>query len=148
MRYFEDFRPGEVVELGEVMVTEEEILEFAHRYDPQPIHIDPEAAREGPFGGLIASGWHTGALFMRLFATEFLNRAASLASPGLEELRWLRPVRPGDVLRGRYQILEAVPSANQPGRGTLRGRGELVNEQGEVVLRLVARNHFKTRAAG
>lgn len=148
MRYFEDFRPGEVVELGEVMVTEEEILEFAHRYDPQPIHIDPEAAREGPFGGLIASGWHTGALFMRLFATEFLNRAESLASPGLEELRWLRPVRPGDVLRGRYQILEAVPSANQPGRGTLRGRGELVNEQGEVVLRLVARNHFKTRAAG
>jgi acyl dehydratase len=85
---------------------------------------------------------------MRLFATEFLNRAASLASPGLEELRWLRPVRPGDVLRGRYEILEAVLSANQPGRGTLRGRGELVNEQGEVVLRLVARNHFRTRDAG
>jgi acyl dehydratase len=148
MRYFEDFRPGEVFELGEVTVTESEILEFARRYDPQPIHVDPEAAREGPFGGLIASGWHTGSLFMRLFATDFLNPAASLASPGLEELRWLRPVRPGDVLRGRYEILEAVPSTNDPGRGTLRGRGEFVNQQGEVVLRLVARNHFRRRGAG
>lgn len=145
MRYFDDFEVGEVFELGSVRVEEAEILEFAKRYDPQPIHVDPEAARSGPFGGLIASGWQTAGLFMRLFAIGFLNRAESLASPGVEELRWLRPVRPGDVLSATYEILEANPSASDPGRGTLRGRGELRNQSGEVVLRLLARNHFRRR---
>ena len=126
-------------------MTESEIVEFALRYDPQPMHVDREAALEGPFGGVIASGWQTAALWMRVFALEFLNRAASLASPGVEELRWLRPVRPGDRLLATYEILETLPSASDPARGTLRGRGELVGESGAPVLRLVARNLFRRR---
>jgi acyl dehydratase len=109
------------------------------------MHLDAEAARSGQFGGLIASGWHTAALWMRLFAVEFLNRAAALTSPGVEDLRWLRPVRAGDELSARYEILEAIASERHPARGTLRGRGELRNQHGEVVLRLVARNQFRRR---
>ena len=145
MKYLEDFRVGEVIDLGTVTLTDEEILEFGRRYDPQPFHVDPEAARESVFGGLIASGWLTGSLFMRLFTTGVLNKYSSLGSPGLEELRWLRPVRPGDVLRGHYEILAVTPSASSPGRGTVRGAGEFVNQDGEVVMRLVARNHFRKR---
>ena len=146
-RALEDFRTGEVIELGSTRVDEAEMLAFARAYDPQPIHTDPEAAAGSPFGGLIASGWLTASLFMRLFATEVLNRAHATVSPGLEELRWLRPVRPGDVLRGRTTILEVTPSERDPGRGTVRHRGELLNQEGEVVLRLVARNHFLRREA-
>jgi acyl dehydratase len=145
MRHFEDFHAGDVIELGTVTLTEAEILEFGRRFDPQPFHVDPEAARASVFGGLIASGWHTGSLFMRLFTTTVLNQSTSLGSPGLEELRWLKPVRPGDVLRGRYQVLEVTPSASNPGRGTVRAAGEFVNQDGEVVMRLVARNHFSRR---
>jgi acyl dehydratase len=145
MRHFEDFHPGDVIDLGTVTLTEEEILEFGRRFDPQPFHVDPEAARESVFGGLIASGWHTGSLFMRLFTTAVLNQSTSLGSPGLEELRWLKPVRPGDVLRGRYQVLDVTPSASNPARGTVRAAGEFVNQDGEVVMRLVARNHFSRR---
>lgn len=148
MRYFEDFRTGETVDLGEVQVREEDILEFAHQFDPQPIHVDAAAARASIYGGLIASGWHTASLFMRLFATTVLNQAASLGSPGVEELRWLRPVRPGDVLRGRYEVLEVTPSRSTAGRGTVRGRGEMLNQHGEVALRLAARNLFACRPAG
>ncbi|MEP7105942.1 MAG: MaoC family dehydratase [Chloroflexota bacterium] len=145
MRYFEDFQAGEVIDLGSATLTEEEILEFGRRFDPQPFHVDPAAARESVFGGLIASGWHTGSLFMRLFTTTVLNDSASLGSPGLEELRWLRPVRPGDVLRGRYHVLEVTPSSSSPSRGTVRAAGEFVNQDGEVVMHLVARNHFARR---
>ena len=142
MRYLEDFHVGEVVDLGSVTVTEEEILDFARKFDPQPFHVDPEAARETMFGGLIASGWHTGSIFMRLAALGVLNKAVSLASPGLEEVRWLRPVRPGDTLTGTYEVLEVTPSESSPNRGTVRGLGKLTNQHGEVVIRIVARNHF------
>jgi len=145
MRYLEDFRAGEVIDLGSVTMTEEEMLDFARRFDPQPYHVDAELAKQTVFGGLIASGWHTGSLFMRLAAIGVLNKAASLASPGLEEVRWLKPVRPGDVLRGTYEVLEVTPSESNPSRGTVRGKGELVNQHGEVVLRVVARNHFQRR---
>lgn len=144
-RALEDFRAGEVIELGSVGVEEEEMLAFARAYDPQPIHTDPEAAAASQFGGLIASGWLTASLFMRLFSTAVLNRAQATVSPGLEELRWLRPVRPGDVLSGRTTVLEVTPSERDPARGTVRHRGELLNQRGEVVLRLVARNHFLRR---
>jgi acyl dehydratase len=147
MKYLEDFQVGEVINLGTVTLTEEEMVEFGRRYDPQPFHVDPGAARASVFGGLIASGWLTGSLFMRLFTTAVLNNYSSLGSPGLEELRWLRPVRPADVLRGRYKVLEVTPSASNPGRGTVRGAGELVNQDGEVAMRLVARNHFRRREA-
>jgi acyl dehydratase len=143
--YLEDFAPGDVVELGQVEMDELEMLEFARRYDPQPFHVDAEAARNTVFEGLIASGWLTGSLYMRLFAEGVLNRSASLASPGLEELRWLRPVRPGDRLTARYTVLEVSPSSSNPTRGTVRSRGEMINQDGEIVLRVLARNHFRRR---
>lgn len=136
-----------MIELGAVTVSEAEIVDFATRFDPQPFHVDAEAARRSPFHGLIASGWHTCALFMRQFTTEVLNRSHSLGSPGVEELRWLKPVRPGDVLRGRYEVLEVSQSQSRPGRGTVRARGLMVNQAGDVVLTLIARNHFVSQSA-
>ncbi|HEX6547698.1 MAG TPA: MaoC family dehydratase [Candidatus Dormibacteraeota bacterium] len=145
-RYLEDFHAGQSFDLGESQVTQEEIIEFARRFDPQRFHVDPEAARESVFGGLIASGWHTASLWMRGFTEVVLNQSHSLGSPGVEELRWLRPVRPGDRLRGRYTVLEVTPSSSNPGRGTLRAEGDFVNQEGEVVMRLTARNHFVRRS--
>jgi acyl dehydratase len=144
-RYFEDFTAGQEFDLGEFVLTEDEIIEFARRFDPQPFHVDREAARESVFGGVIASGWHTGSLWMRGFADVVLNQFHSLGSPGAEELRWLKPVRPGDRLRGLYTVLEVMPSRSNPSRGTIRGRGEMLNQDGEVVMRVVARNHFARR---
>src|ERR687896_2668164 len=127
-RYFEDFEPGHVFELGSRTVTAEEIVAFARQWDPQPFHTDEEAAAASVFGGLIASGWHTGAMWMRLYVDSLLDGAASMGSPGIEELRWLAPVRPGDTLRGRLTVLETTPSETRPGRGTVRIRGEMVNQ--------------------
>jgi acyl dehydratase len=135
-RYFEDYRPGTVFEGGPVMVGEAEILEFARRYDPQAMHTDPEAAARGYFGGLIASGWHTAAVMMRLFATHFLSPASSLASPGIDELRWLAPVRPGDELCLRVTVVEARRSRSKPDQGIVRSLVELSNQRGEVVMTL------------
>ncbi|MBA3475359.1 MAG: MaoC family dehydratase [Actinobacteria bacterium] len=146
-QYFEDFEPGQVVELGSVDVSEEEILEFARRYDPQPFHVDAEAAKGSVFGGLIASGWHTGALWMRLYVDAMLGASAQ-GSPGIEELRWLAPVRPGDTLLGRLTVLDATPSERRPDRGTIRIRGEMVNQDGVTVLSMVSRGHFGRRAPG
>jgi acyl dehydratase len=145
MRYWEDFQVGEVAELGPVTVTENEIVEFATRFDPQPFHVDPEAARESPFGGLIASGWHTAAIYMGLFVRGVLEGTASLGSPGVEELRWLAPVRPGDTLRGRTTITDAQPSSTTPGRGTIFGSHELVNQDGVVVMRFRSRGFIARR---
>ena len=147
-RYFEDYMPGAVYEYGYLSVTEAEILEFARRFDPQPIHIDPEYAASGPFGGLIASGWHTSSLMMRLFADHYLSRVASLASPGIDELRWPAPVRPGDQLRLRTTIVEARPSRSKPDRGLVRTRGELINQDDRVVLDLTAMNMLGRREPG
>src|SRR5207244_12235529 len=108
-RYFEDYQPGAVYEYGYLTVTEAEILDFARRFDPQPMHADQDWAQAGPFGGLIASGWHTAGLFMRLYADHYLTRVASLASPGIDELRWPAPLRPGDLLRIRATVAEARP---------------------------------------
>jgi acyl dehydratase len=145
MRYWEDFQVGEVAELGPVTVTEDEIVEFATRFDPQPFHVDPEAARESPFGGLIASGWHTAAIYMGLFVRGVLEGTASLGSPGVEELRWLAPVRPGDTLRGRTTITDVQPSSTTPGRGTIFGSHELVNQDGVVVMRFRSRGFIARR---
>ena len=139
-RYFEDYLPGAVYEYGYLTVTEAEILEFARRFDPQPIHIDPGFAATGPFGGLIASGWHTAGMLMRLFADHYLSRVASLASPGIDELRWPAPVRPGDQLRLRTTIVEARLSRSKPDRGLVRTQGELLNSDDRTVLSLVAMN--------
>lgn len=142
--HFEDFAPGQVLELGSHTVTEAEIVRFAREWDPQTFHVDPEAARETVFGGLIASGWHTGALWMRLYVQTVLG-SASRGSPGIEELRWLAPVRPGDTLTGLLTVLETSRSERDPTRGTVRIRGEMVNQDGVTVLRMVSRGHFGRR---
>ena len=143
--YFEDFEPGQVFELGSRRVTEAEIVEFAERWDPQPFHVDPSAAAESAFGGLIASGWHTGAMWMRLYVDALLDGAASMGSPGIEELRWLAPVRPGDTLAGRLTVLETTPSERRPDRGTVRIRGDMVNQDGVTVMTMTSRGHFARR---
>jgi acyl dehydratase len=147
-RYLEDFVPGSVHEYGPVPVGEAEILEFARKYDPQPIHVDPEWARTGPFGGLIASGWHTAALTMRLLVDNYLPAAASLASPGIDELRWIRPVRPGDALSVRVTVLEARPSRSKPDRGLLRSQVDVLDAEGATVMTLLALNMLRRRPTG
>jgi acyl dehydratase len=147
VRWFEDFAPGDEFELGPVEVTEAEIVEFAARYDPQPFHLDPEAARDSLFGGLVASGWHTTGLFMGMYVREVLNDSASLGSPGVEEIRWLAPVRPGDMLRARSTIVETRPSTKDPRRGTVFTHNEVRNQDGTVVMTLKARGFFARRTA-
>ncbi len=146
--HFEDFEVGEVFDLGERAVSKEEIISFAREYDPQPFHTDEEAAKDSPFGGLIASGWHTASVFMRLYVDAILHRAASLGSPGAEELRWLRPVRPGDTISGSITVLDATPSATNPARGTVYLFFEAVNERGETVMTMKARGLFARRSPG
>ncbi|MFB4320200.1 MaoC family dehydratase [Actinomadura sp. 21ATH] len=145
-RYFEDYRAGAVYEYGHITVTEAEILEFAERFDPQPIHIDRAYAESGPFGGIIASGWHTSAVCMRLFADHYLSRVASLASPGIDELRWPSPLRPGDSVRLRTTIVEARPSRSKPDRGIVTTDGVLITKDDDrTVLTLRAMNLVRRR---
>jgi acyl dehydratase len=145
--HFEDFTPGLVFELGFREVTTEAIVAFGLAYDPLPFHIDPDAPADGPYGGLIASGRHSALIWMRLYVDAVLGRAAGMGSPGLEEIRWHRPVRPGDVLHGRVTVLEATPSATHPGRGTVRFEGEVVNQDGEVATSVRGRNFFARRGS-
>ena len=147
-RWFEDYPVGTTVEFGPVQVDEDEVVDFGRRFDPQPFHVDAEAAAAGPFGGLIASGWHTCALMMRLLATEYLSPVSSLGSPGVDELRWRAPVRRGDSLTLRTTVVEARLSRSKPDRGLLRTRVELVDGGDTVVLSMVAMNLVRTRPAG
>ncbi|MCR6481721.1 MaoC family dehydratase [Amycolatopsis sp. OK19-0408] len=133
-KYFEDYVPDATHDCGTVEVTEADILEFGRRYDPQVFHTDPVAAADGPFGGLIASGWHTASLMMRLYADNYLSTVSSLGSPGVDELRWPRPVRPGDVLRLRATVTEARLSRSKPDRGLVRTRVEFVGAEDAVVF--------------
>ncbi len=144
-RFFEDYVVGSVSELGSFTIDAEQIVAFAQVYDPQPIHTDPEAAAAGPFGGLIASGWQTGALMMRLVVENYLSPASSLASPGVDELRWLRPVRPGDTLFVRLTVLEATRSRSKPDRGVVRSLIELRNQRGEDVMSVKPINLVRCR---
>jgi len=144
-RFFEDYIPGRVYEFGTTSLTEAEIVGFAKQYDPQSMHIDPDAAARGPFQGLIASGWHTAAVMMRLYVDHYLSHVASLASPGIDELRWLRPVRPGDALRIRVAVLEANRSRSKPDRGVVRSFVEVVNQRDEVVMSIKAMNLLRCR---
>ena len=144
-RYFEDYVVGSVYEYGYATVTEAEIIAFAERFDPQPIHVDAEFASNGPFGGLIASGWHTAAIAMRMVVDHYVSKVASLASPGVDELRWPTPVRPGDLLRLRTTIVETRRSRSKPDRGLVRTRAELLNQQEQTVLSLLAMNLIRLR---
>lgn len=144
-RYFEDYRPGMVLTFGAARVDEADLVDFARRYDPQPFHVDAAAAVAGHFGGLIASGWHTGALMMRMLVEHYLSPATSLGSPGIDELRWRVPVRPGDTLSVRVTILETRRSQSKPDRGAVRSLIEVLNQQGEVVMSMKALNLTRCR---
>lgn len=146
-RYFEDYQIGAVHCFGSILVEEEEVIAFATRFDPQDFHTDPVAAKNTPFGGLIASGWHTAGLMMRLYAQHYLTKVGSLASPGVDELRWIKPVRPGDTLSVRVSILDAVPSKSKPDRGVVTSFIEVLNQAEEVVMSMRAVNMIRRRAA-
>ncbi len=139
-RRFEDYVPGGVYEYGEITLDEADIIDFGRRWDPQTFHVDPQAAAAGPFQGLIASGWQTCAAMRRLFAEHYLSHTASLGAPGVDELRWLRPVRPGDKLRLRVTVLDARSSRTQDDRGLVRTLAELRDPSGEPVFRCVVMN--------
>lgn len=139
-RYFEDYRPGVSAEYGSVQVSEESIVTFAAAFDPHLMHVDPVAAFAGPFGGLIASGWHTTAVMMLIMVGNYLNERTSLGSPGVDDLRWHRPVRAGDILAARFTVLSARVSASKPDRGLVHTRIELSNQAGELVMSQVMMN--------
>ncbi len=144
-RYFEDYPKGGVFEFGSIAVDEDEVIDFAKRYDPQDFHIDPVAAKETIFNGIIASGWHTGSMTMRLYADHYLSKVASLASPGLDELRWVKPVRPGDTLSVRVTVEETRRSQSKPDRGIVCSFIETLNQKGEVVMTMRAVNLLQCR---
>jgi acyl dehydratase len=133
-RYLEDYSVGTTAELGSIPVTAEEIVAFAQRYDPQPFHTDPERAASWPYGGLIASGWHTASMMMRVVVDHFIDGETSLGSPGLGPIRWKLPVRPGDVLRVRARVVESRVSQSKPDRGTLTFDVDVLNQNGDVVM--------------
>jgi acyl dehydratase len=143
--YWEDFQPGDALETGSHTFSEDEIIAFARQFDPQPFHIDPAAARNSSFGGLIASGWHTCAIAMRLMVDRYVGRSASLGSPGLDNIRWLAPVRAGDTITYRRRITAARPSASKPGVGLVHSRWEALNQRGETVMTMEGWSMFRRR---
>ena len=143
--YWEDFPVGKVTEFGGIVLTQEDIVRFAKEFDPQPFHVDEDAAKQSMFGGVIASGWHTCALAMRMMCDAYLLESASLGSPGVENIRWLKPVRPGDTLRVRSVVLEARPLESKPHIGLVRNRWEVLNQNGEEVMQMEGFGMFKRR---
>jgi acyl dehydratase len=146
-RYLEDYEPGSVHEFGTISVEESDIIEFARRFDPQIFQTATQAASQTMYGGLIASGWHTASLMMRLFVDHYLSGVASLGSPGVDELRWKKPVRPGDTLSLRVTVLETKRSRSKPNRGALISFIEVINQKNYVVMSLNAVNMLLCRQA-
>jgi acyl dehydratase len=138
VKYFEDVQVGDVMRFGRYDVTREEIIEYARQFDPQPFHLDEEAAKASMFGGLIASGWHTGAMLMRMVADHMTREHATSGAMGFDDLMWLRPVRPGDVLTVESEIREKIESRSRPDRGTVKIESRVSNQRGEVVMSLVS----------
>jgi acyl dehydratase len=148
VRYWDDIKEGEVVELGSRTMEKDRMVAFAREFDPQPFHTDEKAAEASIWGGLIASGWLTGSVLMRIFYDGYLKDTASLGSPGIDELRWLKPVRPGDTLTVRLTVLETAASRSKPDRGIVRSLMEVVNQHGEIVMTTKGVNFFRRRPAG
>jgi acyl dehydratase len=145
--YWEDFPAGTVREFGGKSLSKEDIVRFAREYDPQPFHVDEEAAKKSVFGGLIASGWQTCGLAMRMMCDAYLLDAASAGSPGVENIRWLLPVRPGDTLRVRLTVLEARVLQSKPHIGLLRNKWEMFNQKDEQVMHMEGYGMFLRRDA-
>lgn len=145
IRYFEDYAVGDIFEFGDRLVTADEIVAFASEYDPQPFHLDDAAGRLTHFGGLVASGWQTAGFMMRMLVDNMLSPETSLGSPGLDELRWVRPVRPGDRLRVRATVLETKRSRSRPEMGTFRQLTEVLNHKDEVVMTVTSVGMVRVR---
>jgi acyl dehydratase len=143
--YWEDLEPGSVRQLGSVTPTAQEIREFAAKFDPQPFHLDEEAGRRSVFGGLCASGWHTCSMAMRLTVDNFLNESSSMGSPGLENVRWMKPVYPGDTLTLTHRVTESRPLNSKPDIGLVRAVWEMHNQRGEQVLHMEGYGMFRRR---
>jgi acyl dehydratase len=143
--YWEDFFKGQVFQCGPVQISEQEILQFASQYDPQRFHVNTEAAKKTPFKGLIASGWQTGSLMMRMVCDGFLVNSSSIGSPGLESLKWLKPVRPGDILRTSVEVLETRPLNSKPHLGMMNSRWSCLNQNDELTTTLEAWIMFEKR---
>ena len=144
--WWEDVDVGQVLDLGSLSPTAEEIVAFATQFDPQPFHLSEEAGQASVFGGLCASGWHTCRLAMRLMVTNFLHQSSSLGSPGLENIRWLKPVFPGDTLSLRQTVLEKRPMSKRPDVGLLRTKWEMFNQRGDQVLHMEGYGMFRRRS--
>lgn len=145
LRYFEDYAPGITYECGSVSFDEASIIKFAQQYDPQSFHTDPVTAATGPFGGLIASGWQTAGLVMRVLVDNYLSAEASLGAPAIDELRWPIPVRPGDTLAVRATVVEARKSQSKPDRGIVRTLVEAVNQDGKLAMSCIPTNFLLVR---
>ncbi|MFC7157558.1 MaoC family dehydratase [Halomarina halobia] len=145
MQYYEDVEVGETEEFGEYQFDKEEIIEFAEKYDPQPFHTDEEAARESVFGELVASGWQTAAVCMRMLVDGYLRDQASMGARGVDELRWLKPVKPGDTLHIRAEIVDKRLSESNPHRGYVDNKMEGVNQDGEVVISWIGLGMMEVR---
>ncbi len=144
--YFEDVQIGQTHRFGRYEVTAEEIVEYARQFDPQPFHLDEEAAKHSMFGGLIASGWHTGAMFIRMICDHAIPGAATTGALGFDDLKWLRPVRPGDVLSVETRIKEKIDAPSRHGTGTVRIEGSVLNQKGEAVMTLTSLVLYRRRA--
>lgn len=146
--YWEDFKAGETFPMGERVIDRDEVMAFARQFDPQPFHIDEAAAKRSIYGGLIASGWHTVAMVMRMMCDSYLNQSASLGSPGVDNVRWLKPVRPGDTIRAQRTVLESRASQSRPEMGLVKSRWEVFNQDGELVMTMEGYGMFRRRSAG
>jgi acyl dehydratase len=146
-RYWEDYQVGMKYPLGSTSFTAEEITAFAREFDPQSFHVDAAAAKDSMFGGLIASGWHINAKLMRLFVDNYLDRRTTLGSPGLDEIRWLKPVRPGDTLTAWVECADKVPSRSRPDLGVIHEHWRATNQKGELVVTVKGLNMVRRRPA-
>ncbi len=144
-RYLEDYTTGEVAEFGHYLVTEEEIIRFAQQYDPQVFHLDKEAAKQSSFGGLVGSGWMTTGIMMRLMVLHFIPPCSSMGSPGVDEVRWLKPVFPNDVLRVRITVTSVKVSQSKPDRGVITFTTEVLNQDNDIVMRVKGLGMNRTR---
>ena len=147
-RYWEDFKVGEVEQIGGKQVDRDELVEFAKQFDPQPFHVDEAAAKPSIYGGLIASGWHTCALVMRMMCDAYLSQSASVGSPGIDNLKWLKPVRPGDTISARRTTLETRASKSKPDIGIVNNLWEVFNQNGELVMSMQGYGMFRRRNPG
>jgi acyl dehydratase len=143
--YFEDFFEGQEIPMGSKTVTEEEIISFARQFDPQPFHIDHDAAEASHFGGVIASGWHTCSMMMRLVVDGLMSTSSSMGSPGLEKVRWIKPVRPGDTLTVVYLTQQVKASDSRPDRGVVWSKWQATNQHGDIVATIEGMGMFGRR---